>query len=586
MLVAGLVGAAGWRVAGPRLVDRFHNAFTAHDEQAWSVRWMVLRGCLTTVSRSPWLGSGPGTFALVFQQDRPHGVFTGFVNQAHIEVVQVLVETGWVGLALFLGLTVAAVRAGWRAETPSALGPVAALLGLMVYGTVNFALPVPADLMWFFAVLGLAFAYQEAGRHRDPLDPVPGLHRVCLPHVCRLALPVLLMTSAKFLIDTGSHAVQAGRLAQRGDVAAQAHRWLPALEAYREAIALEPHNEQLYLQRAGVFESIGASLGRWPLVSSALDDVATALRLNPEGKNVRYSVALVWERWGKERDAEHLLEAETRAYPEDWRVWSELASLAAGQNHAREAAEFLWRACRDASGGDMVNPLAHLLAGMETVSPGEAGRLLVKWARTWPDSASVAADVALQVGEYAVTLPPETASAMARVALLVDPRHPEACKSLAVYELRAGHEREAFAAVLTWCRQSGQSLGTAVPAVIDQASLDRTHVDAGIRLLEASLGLRPNDNNLRLLLVRLYGVKQDARNACRIYRDAIRVDPDNPRLYEGLGTLELQQGNSREAHSLFLDAARLDPSNTSYQNTLLQFEKSHPTAPGEVRGTP
>ena len=104
----------------------------------------------------PVLGYGLGTFTAVYPQFR--SFYTNlFVNAAHNDYVQVLVETGLIGFAAVVWFIVDVYRAGlrnvdgWSRDRSRALG-LAALVGctgLLVHSFFDFNLQIPANACMF-----------------------------------------------------------------------------------------------------------------------------------------------------------------------------------------------------------------------------------------------------------------------------------------------------------------------------------------------------------------------------------------------------------------------------------------------------
>jgi O-antigen ligase len=128
----------------------------------------------------PILGWGLGTFPTVYPTFR--SFYTNFwVNEAHNDFIQTLVETGIVGFAFACAFLALLCRAGiqnlrhWRNDTRSSLAFAAFLgsIGLMVHGFVDFNLQIPANAAFFFALSALVTSRsnqpdsnQEFGRER------------------------------------------------------------------------------------------------------------------------------------------------------------------------------------------------------------------------------------------------------------------------------------------------------------------------------------------------------------------------------------------------------------------------------------
>lgn len=123
------------------------------------------RAALALVADAPLLGHGGGTFYTAFPPFKTDDVIPYHFNHAHNDYVQQAADVGLLGLALWLGVGVAA---GWRALR--LLGPgqprlsrgvaVATLMALVCLGLhslVDFNLQIPANALTFSVLLALPF---------------------------------------------------------------------------------------------------------------------------------------------------------------------------------------------------------------------------------------------------------------------------------------------------------------------------------------------------------------------------------------------------------------------------------------------
>jgi O-antigen ligase len=130
--------------------------------QDW-MRLAMTKDGLRMFWHKPVLGWGLGTFTTVYPQFR--SFYTNlFVNAAHNDYVQVLVETGLIGFAAVAWFIGEVYRAGlhnlegWSRDWSRALG-LAALIGctgLLVHSFFDFNLQIPANACMFFFLCGVA----------------------------------------------------------------------------------------------------------------------------------------------------------------------------------------------------------------------------------------------------------------------------------------------------------------------------------------------------------------------------------------------------------------------------------------------
>jgi O-antigen ligase len=158
-LVAGLLT---W-IGGAELSKRIATVTLSHSEITNDVRTVINRDGLKMFLKKPILGWGLGTFPVVYPQFR--SFYTNFfVNQAHNDYLQLLVETGLLGFATMLWflwtLYSRAIRKikNWPSEISGAvaLSCVLGLSGILVHSAVDFNLQIPANAALFYVLCTIA----------------------------------------------------------------------------------------------------------------------------------------------------------------------------------------------------------------------------------------------------------------------------------------------------------------------------------------------------------------------------------------------------------------------------------------------
>jgi O-antigen ligase len=133
------------------------------EEITGGVRLSIDRDCLRMFLKRPFLGWGLGTFPIVYPEFRSFYT-TFFVNEAHNDYLQLLVETGLAGFGIAVWFLVLVFRqaAGklknWT-ETASGALTVAALLGcvgILVHSFLDFNLQIPANAVLFYVLCAMA----------------------------------------------------------------------------------------------------------------------------------------------------------------------------------------------------------------------------------------------------------------------------------------------------------------------------------------------------------------------------------------------------------------------------------------------
>ena len=139
------------------------------------IRLDITKDSLRMFSQRPIWGWGLGTFPTVYPSFR--SFYTNlFVNEAHNDYAQLLVETGLLGFALMLWFVISLYRHGlptshrWEFKWDGAVS-LAALLGctgILFHSFVDFNLQIPANAAMFYMLCGLAASGPLAELSKSP----------------------------------------------------------------------------------------------------------------------------------------------------------------------------------------------------------------------------------------------------------------------------------------------------------------------------------------------------------------------------------------------------------------------------------
>lgn len=184
VFLALAIGLLAW-LGGGELVDRIASIRSeTRMELSGAMRVSIDRDALKIVGRKPVLGWGLGTFAEVYPQFR--SFYTNFfIDHAHNDYLELLVEMGALGFATMLWFLITANHRAikklknWQVDTNGAVGLAAMLgvTGIMVHSLLDFNLQIPANAALFYVLCTIAALEPRFGltrragsKRREPLE--------------------------------------------------------------------------------------------------------------------------------------------------------------------------------------------------------------------------------------------------------------------------------------------------------------------------------------------------------------------------------------------------------------------------------
>jgi putative inorganic carbon (HCO3(-)) transporter len=270
----GLLGAiviAGFSLAGGRQVERQiqTRAMTVFDPGAWGPRPAIWRDSIGLIASRPVFGYGPDNFGLVYPRFQASNLGRSQVDKAHSESLQVAATQGLVGLAVYLLVLAAFVRAFWRGRHRNgALEIFAGWLAYQVTLQLNFSALAASLPFWIFAAAamqawGATSTIQVSVIRRRRLATAAGALAI-------VALATLAVIGTVFPYRADAQLLAAVRADLGG-------RWAAAKAASAEARALVP-SESVYAVEAG---NIAFEHSDWGAASAAYEDAARLGTFNP-----------------------------------------------------------------------------------------------------------------------------------------------------------------------------------------------------------------------------------------------------------------------------------------------------------------
>ncbi len=172
-----VVGLLTW-LGGNELSKRLATLSSAHSELSTDIRVQINLDGLRMFLKKPVMGWGMGSFPVVYPQFR--SFYTNFfVNQAHDDYLQLLVEMGLLGFATMIWFVIVVYRrafgkiANWTSDVSGAvtLACVLGYTGILVHSALDFNLQIPANaaLFYVFCTVAAADPFAQPMSRRRPV---------------------------------------------------------------------------------------------------------------------------------------------------------------------------------------------------------------------------------------------------------------------------------------------------------------------------------------------------------------------------------------------------------------------------------
>lgn len=169
-------------LGGAQLSERVSSiSAEAHSEVSGGMRLSIDRDAFRMFRNRPLLGWGLGTFPVVYPQFR--SFYTNFfVNEAHNDYLQLLVETGLLGFGTMGWFLIVLYRRAfgkigtWTSDVSGAatLACTLGFTGILVHSLLDFNLQVPANAALFYVFCTIAAAPPLLQRvHKRRPEPSP-----------------------------------------------------------------------------------------------------------------------------------------------------------------------------------------------------------------------------------------------------------------------------------------------------------------------------------------------------------------------------------------------------------------------------
>ena len=528
------------------------------DRQGVVMREDVLVYGLRTSLDRPVQGSGPGTFSLAYQAYRPQSVVPDYiyVNVAHNDPIEVVVETGWVGFVLLgsmwllvISRALRLVRHGQASWEASAL--VGGIGSLATYSALNFVIAVPVLLFWEMLLLGSLQALPV--RTPEPLTKrTPG----------RLLWVVFLAVLGGWSSYFGFKSWRANQQVQLSEKLAAELRWEDSLECLEKGLSIQPQARLYSLRgtlrgRLAKFKNQKQELGR------IAEDHEMAAKLSPRDPFLAKARLVFFESAQMFGQAEAtLLKMKEFSPYEQWHN-KELVRLQLLQGKLKDAARTVYENFDAESQG--LDLLAPILVNLEIKKPGDAMSMFLEWGHEEGD-VSRYLQLATATAEYALA---KSLPAVAeRILLFVSEQ--DANSGQALYLLTRAYalqgkplKRREYLARLLRLPADARNDRYLDLALVEWAKSQQKNQDSKALVLKLQKRLQesPQSPSIRLFLSEFYLKQNKIEEATELISQGLDYSPEDPRLLARMGTCLFRQGLNDMAADYFSQALKLDPSN-------------------------
>jgi tetratricopeptide (TPR) repeat protein len=285
---------------------------TVFDVSAWGPRPAIWRDSLRLIASRPIFGYGPDNVGLVYPRFEATNLGRAQIDKTHAESLQVAATQGLVGLAAYLLVLAAFVRAFWKGRKRE--GAVAIFAGWVAYEVtlqLNFSALAASLPFWIFAAAAMeswgATSPHPALPQRGRESSAAGRESSAPAAITIAALTALAIVGTVFpyLADSNLRiavtadfegrsdaarvaAAQARDLAPResvyavevGNIAFERTDWASAADAYVDAASLGTYNPLVYRNLA----LADINLGRFTEARAAAAKAVELDRFDPANR--------------------------------------------------------------------------------------------------------------------------------------------------------------------------------------------------------------------------------------------------------------------------------------------------------------
>ena len=500
----------------------------------------------------PFLGAGPGCFGLAFQSVRAPEHDRLYVNIAHNDHLEVLVELGTLGFLAWLALILACcskcyslVRSSRRPILAgTSLGAVVAAVVFALFNFIWVARPV----LWAeFFVLGMALS-------------LPSRRLVVRePKAARYLFAVGLVVVAGFAASFGHRSMKAEGLLAEASQREAALELERAMQLLEQAIALQPERSSVRLDHEQLQKTWAAMYPAATSYEERAQNLQAARASSPTNISVLLALADFELQQGNEEKVKEALDTALRYAPYHWAVRDKRLAIAIQTGDLATAVEL---ALGETASDVRTRRLTTLLLSLEAQTSGAGTQRWATFARkderAKADAAQLLESILAACGKSAQW---KLGVAFAGEGAKMYPEDLCLVWSLADFYQRDGRPDQAWRAL-------DDKMSTTEPArdecyeklILAWADLAQSRNPKGLEArLVSDLRLEPRLLKVRVLLSQLLTSQGDGAAALKLAREGLDYKEDSPELLAEIGRLYEDVGSKDLALSYYQRALKLRP---------------------------
>lgn len=530
-----------------------------------SLRQALLVTGWTAAQERLLLGHGPGTFKLGYQKHRPIGQMPedNPIDCAHNDYLELVVESGLAGLALWLWVIGAALYRGYRfawfsdlEEEPA--GVTAALVAAATYCLLDGALRHSALVWWFCSLLGLVVAL-----------PVSSNYRRSWPLAAHLAVGGFLVVGGIWVAQFGWSNERAASEVEKAAVAEGRGQMEKALRHLDRAGELAPQKWSIAYGRAMLCIRRAESEDDPGLLKEAVDQLVIARKSSPREIEVLGALGSAYLRLAELGLAEEVFRAGSGLAPYSSRFPRGLIDVSLQRRDYKAAAkQAMLLYLVDETQLEPTIKLMRLLAKQNSDFPAEALQLV-----ELPEARLERLFLRTEAAFLESKLYRAADVLRARWRISHPDDHARELELIRRMEL-TGQLDEAYWRLTELANRPGQNIRDQADMLCEWSlrASERGQRTVAMARLTDLLSKEPSLGKVRLTLIGLKQAANQDDEVMSLVEQGLRLDNSDPDLLVMSGEIRLNKGQLAAAKAQVRRALELQPTNSKAQKLMQLIE--------------